>query len=378
MGECFNLKSEIGKVLEKINANQVFLSKKKVCIGFDGFIDSIIRVVKQKSPDKVSSYFETIEEFGSFLISKKGQSCSIELKEHLCKMGGNMPIFANALGTLGVPVACIGALGYPEIHPIFAPMTRQNCTLYSVSNPGLTNALEFNDGKVMLIQIEALDHLTWKTIKTSVGLDQLVHFFSNCDLIGIVNWSEIEHTTAIWEGILREVVPRVIPDQKKIVYFDLADCSKRNEKDIREVLQLLPQFRGHFRTILGINENEARIIYNVLFDDTKLVPVQTIGGRLYEKLAIDVLVIHPRDGAWAWKHQECYHAKTRLIEFPKISTGGGDNFNAGFCLAQLMGLDLHSSLIAANAVSGFYVQKGFSPTLSQLAVFLKEWQETQI
>jgi hypothetical protein len=372
-----HLKAEIGEVLEQIKSNQRLLSKKHACIGFDGFVDSIIRVVRQKSPDKTVNYFETIEEFGSFLISKKGQSCSVELKEHLCKMGGNMPIFANALGNLGVTVTCVGALGYPEIHPLFQPMALNNCTLHSFCNPGLTSALEFNDGKVMLIQIESLDQLNWANIKMKVGLDRLIHSLNICDLIGIVNWSEIENTTDIWKGFLREVVPQIVPEQKKIVYFDLADCSKRNAADIQEVLQLMPQFGSHFRTILGMNENEARMIDKVLFYETHQIPIQTIGERIYKKLGIDILVIHPREGAWAWERQGCYHVKTRLIEFPKISTGGGDNFNAGFGLAQLLGLDLHSSLIIANAVSGFYVQNGFSPNFNQLVAFLKEWQETE-
>ena len=58
----------------------------------------------------------------------------------------------------------------------------------------------------------------------------------------------------------------------------------------------------------------------------------------------------------------------RLIPFfvsdPKISTGAGDNFNAGFCAAQLLELDLESSVILANAVSGYYVRTGTSAQLT--------------
>ncbi|HBF35758.1 MAG TPA: hypothetical protein DDW50_00370 [Firmicutes bacterium] len=172
-----DLKSEIGNVLAQIKSNQMVLSKRQACIGFDGFIDSIIRVVKQKTPDKKLRYFDTIEEFGSFLISQSGQSCSIELKEHLCKMGGNMPIFSNALGSLGISVTCIGALGYPQVHPLFEPMKKNHCTLYTVSDPGLTSALEFDDGKVMLIRIEALDNLTWEWIQNVVGLRSIGELF---------------------------------------------------------------------------------------------------------------------------------------------------------------------------------------------------------
>ncbi len=371
------MKSEIGKALDKIKENQIGLSKKQACIGFDGFIDSIIRIMKHKSPDQKHQYFDTIADFGTFLISQSGQSCSVELKEYLCKIGGNMPIFANALGSMGIAVNCIGALGYPKIHPLFEPMRQNQCTLYSVSEPGLTSALEFNDGKVMLIRIEALDNLTWDTIKNRVGLDLIINFFSASDLIGIVNWSEIEHTTGIWQGILKEIVPELACAKEKILYFDLADCSKRSDVDIQEVLQLIPAYSRTFRTVLGINENEARILFRVFFatPGAATASIPSIGEKLSRRLGVDVLVIHPRDGAWAWENGRCCHVRTRLIEHPKISTGGGDNFNAGFCLAQLLGMDLSASLIAANAVSGFYVQNGFSPSLDQLCAFLQEWQE---
>jgi hypothetical protein len=62
-----DLQSEIGEVLAQIKANQIVLAKKQACIGFDGFIDSIINVVKQKSSDQQLRYFDTIEEFGTFL-----------------------------------------------------------------------------------------------------------------------------------------------------------------------------------------------------------------------------------------------------------------------------------------------------------------------
>ncbi len=51
-------------------------------------------------------------------------------------------------------------------------------------------------------------------------------------------------------------------------------------------------------------------------------------------------------------------------------TGGGDNFNAGFCYAQLNKLDLYQSLLVANAVSGYYVKTGISLNAEQLKDFL--------
>ena len=51
------------------------------------------------------------------------------------------------------------------------------------------------------------------------------------------------------------------------------------------------------------------------------------------------------------------------------------NFNAGFCLAQVLGLDPQASLIAGVGTSGFYVRNRRSPSISELADFLREWSK---
>jgi hypothetical protein len=52
-------------------------------------------------------------------------------------------------------------------------------------------------------------------------------------------------------------------------------------------------------------------------------------------------------------------------------TGGGDNFNAGYCFARLNGFDLFESLMVANAVSGYYVKFGNSPDVDNFIGFLR-------
>ena len=56
-----------------------------------------------------------------------------------------------------------------------------------------------------------------------------------------------------------------------------------------------------------------------------------------------------------------------FVKEPKLSTGAGDNFNAGFITARLLGLNLEESLCTGTATSGFYVRNAGSPTIAQLA-----------
>ena len=85
--------------------------------GFDGFVDTVVKVIKSKPEQKPFVLFNWVKEFGNYILEKEGTSFSLELEEISSRRGGNMPITANALGRLGIRVNCIGALGYPQIHP---------------------------------------------------------------------------------------------------------------------------------------------------------------------------------------------------------------------------------------------------------------------
>ena len=93
-----------------------------------------------------------------------------------------------------------------------------------------------------------------------------------------------------------------------------------------------------------------------------------------EKLDIYGVVIHPRKSAAATLRTKDGTETARFVgpftSKPKLSTGAGDNFNAGFCLAQLAGLNVHQSLCCGNHTSGFYVRNAHSPSLVELATFL--------
>jgi sugar/nucleoside kinase (ribokinase family) len=83
-------------------------------------------------------------------------------------------------------------------------------------------------------------------------------------------------------------------------------------------------------------------------------------------------VIHPRRSAAAATADESARFSGPFVQQPKISTGAGDHFNAGFCLGRVLGLSLEESLCAGVATSGYYVREAASPTAAQLADFVAE------
>jgi len=361
------------EIINHIEANKQKLETKVATIGIDAFIDKIQNVVQSKSSKNEYVFFSHIANLGSHLISKSGKSCGIEVCQKLTKLGGCSPNMSSALGNLSVKVNCVGTLGFPEIDPVFRKL-HSNCTLYTIGNPGYTTALEFNDGKVMLLQKDFLHDIDWLVMKNILGLDKLKDFFFNSDLIGLVDWNNILHMSDIFEGILEEVLPEHTQNKEQIIFFDLADFSERSKEDICKAIELINKFNLHFKAILSLNEVEAILLYNILYPELEIVDLKLLGQSIYEATSIDVIVIHTLTDSFAWDKNGTSETPSLYVQKPKLSTGAGDNFNAGFCLGCILGLDLQGSLHVANATAGFYVRNGHSPSIQNLMDTLENWE----
>jgi hypothetical protein len=346
------------------------LKGKKVTMGFDGFIDTIVKIIKEKDEHKGTTVFGTIKEFGEYIIEKQGASFSLELETQTIKLGGNMPIMANALGRFGIRVNCIGTLGYPRVHPVLKNIS-PNCSLYSFAEPGISTAHEFNDGKMLIADMGAVNTSGWEKIVDLIGIETLIDLFRESQLICILNWSEIDVSTDIWKGLLKSIFPSYKTDQKQVAFFDLSDCSKRNAEAIREALHLLSGFSKYTHVILSLNKNETGIIYRTLFNTNPGENLADTGTALFKKMSLHTLLIHSSKEVIAINKEQFVAMKTFYTPMPKMSTGAGDNFNAGFCAAQLMELNPELAVVLANAFSGFYVRTGVSAEAKDIIEFLQ-------
>jgi sugar/nucleoside kinase (ribokinase family) len=365
---------KIGELLQNLDAKRGSFQQATIMAGFDGFTDTLVKVIKMKEAMQPPEMFTTIEEFGSYILAKKAASLSLEMEEQNVKLGGNMPIMANALGEMGATVHCVGALGYPQQHPIFESLP-PTCKRYSFANPGHTTALEFNDGKIMMGNMGELNKAGWQIVKERIGLETISKLYSESDLVCMLNWSEIDASTNIWKGLLEDVVSKNGGQlNKKWMFFDLADCSKRSDGLIKEAIDLMNQFAIHAKVILSLNKNEAGILSRILTGESFDSNIASLGAGVFEKMNIETIVVHSTKEAAVYNKEDAFYIKSFYINDPKISTGAGDNFNAGFCAAKLMQLPADQSLIFANAVSGYYVRQGHSADLPAIKTFLEKLQ----
>ncbi len=346
----------------------------KAFVGLDGFVDEIVHAVDKREDAQNYSRLPTIEAFAGRIAAAAGKSTNIEMVNQRTKLGGNGPIMGNALATLGLKTTYVGALGYPNLHPVFEPFSKC-ASVHSIADPGRTDAVEFLDGKVMLVKSVSLNDITWKNIEDRFGRERFIQQFLSSDLVAFVNWTMIPYMSDIWEGLLKEACPK-IKGPRRTIFFDLADPEKRPDEDIARALQLISDFEKYFDVILGVNEKESFEVADALaIPDKGHSPeaLSEMGQAIHAKLRINTLVIHPVTYALAVSDGKVDLVHGPVVTKPTITTGAGDHFNSGFCLGKLLGFDNAFSLLTGVSTSGYYVKTGFSPAVKDLAGLMCDW-----
>lgn len=366
----------------KLLAAAPTLAGRKATVGLDGFVDEIVAVVDKRhaagSGEADYSPVRTIADLARKMGAAAGQSSNYELIVKQQKLGGNGPIMADALAAAGVAVTYVGNLGYPNLHPVFEQFATR-ATVVSIGEPAHTDALEFDDGKLMLGKLTPLDDVTWDTLLSRLGREKIATLLGDADLIGMVNWTMLPHMSRIWAKILDDVVPNFERHDRKL-FIDLADPEKRTSDDILEALKLLTRFQDQVDVILGLNLKESATIADVLGLPGRADPeahIREHAAAIREELNVSCVVVHPRRGAAAATADESAEFRGPFVDRPKISTGAGDHFNAGFCLGRVLGFDLHESLCAGVGTSGYYVRTAVSPSAAQLAEFVAKMPAPQ-
>jgi hypothetical protein len=352
------------------------VSQMTAFVGLDGFVDEILHVVDKRETAEKYLRLPNISQFAERLAAAAGRSTNVELVSQLTKLGGNGPIMANALASFGLKVTYLGILGHPNLHPVFGDFAKR-ASVHSIAEPGYTDALEFEDGKIMLGKHQSLKQMNWENIKSRFGLEKFSAHFGSADLVGFVNWTMLTAMSDIWSAVLKEVCPALKGPRRKL-FVDLADPEKRTGEDIARALELITLFQKHFDVILGLNEKEGyEIGVNLGLKPKDSGPEGLLGlcQGIHQRLQINTLVIHPTAYALATAPDGTALVQGPFTPKPKITTGAGDHFNSGFCLGKLLGFSTERCLLTGVTTSGFYVRSGQSPSIADLAGMMNHWPQ---
>ena len=349
------------------------LASKQVLVGLDGFVDRIVAAVEKHSgPGEQFEAIKTLKDLGERITSAAGQSTNVELFLKREKIGGNGPIFAHALLKSNIHIKALGAFGEGAVHPLFEDFARKTEAV-SLCDPGLTHAIECDDGKLMLGMMSHFERITYEHILKVMGEGSLIDAISRADLIAFLNWTMVPHGTSILASLVDKVLPNLGPRDRRVFLFDPADPEKRSDADFLAYLKQLTRFHAFGRVVLSVNLKEAGAVARVLglraMDGSKEALLQGV-TEIRRAIDIECMVIHTARGAVCASRSDAYWVPVAYCDAPLISTGGGDHFNAGFALGELLELPPQECLELAVAYAGFYIRKGKSPALSDIEAFL--------
>lgn len=364
------------RTLQELQTHASRINGKSAVAGLDGFVDKIVHPVAQRHGQ--GDHFTpmtTIAEFGQRIVAAAGKSTNIELFPVMEKLGGNGPIMGNALIAGGLATRYIGALGKPVVHGVFNEFATR-AKAVSVAEPGLTTAVEFTDGKIMLGNTVSLDEVTFDAIVAVMGEGAFIDLISRADLIALVNWTMIPNMTALFSALLSRVIPMLPPRDQRLWFFDLADPEKRSRGDLVNALRTIARFQPHGTVTLGLNLKEAQQVSEAL--DLSVPPADEKGLReiarsIRQALGLGMVVVHPKESAACATRDDTWWVPGPYCDAPKITTGAGDHFNAGFVIGQLLGLSPEACLTVGVCFSGFYVRTARSPSLNDIDAFLRGW-----
>ena len=347
----------------------------KAFVGLDGYIDLIQRPVQARTNDDVT-YFSTIADFAAHLGKAAGKSAQVELVTQETKLGGNSPIMANALGTFGFSTTCLGTFGEDNIEKVFLDVS-DKVNMLSVGDASNTNAMEFDDGKLIFSELSPFRDLKWEKIKERCSLDTLVYAMDSASLIALVDWCNLPHSTNFWQGMQKEALPR-LSKKDRTIFFDIADPTRRSDAEVFEALATISGYVDYGEIVLGLNENETEKVFDCLnrhqhAGSLSHDSLEEKATFIYEHIGLHMLVVHPTNRSFVIDRNGITEMAGRVVGKPKISTGGGDNFNAGFCAGKLLKLTTSQSLILGMASSGSYVQNGRSSSIDDLIEYLQSW-----
>ena len=363
---------ERNRLADKVSALKI--REKTACVGLDGFVDRVLRVVRKRIDKAQISYINTLDEYGRELINAAGLSLNVEMIPQSIKFGGNGPIMAYAMASLGNQVNCLGAFGKNGIDEVFHPL-KEKAALYSFAEPANTDAIEFDDGKVIASILTSMNELSWEQIVDAIGMDQLLKLFEEADLIAMNNWTMLPGMNDIWRHCRKEILPN-ISRKDRILFFDLADPAKRTEEDLLTALYQLTRFQEWGEVVVSCNLRETQQIADVLGLNLKNNSCEELCTRIRAELGIGCYTLHVLKAAYAATKSGCKAAPGYYTKVPRLSVGGGDNFNAGLAVGLLGGMPIEEALRLGNAVSGYYVRNGASPTLEQAAEFIRTMETT--
>lgn len=344
----------------------------KILLGCDGFVDETYEIVEvRKSPTDFST-MKNLRMFGELLVERADGGVGVELVPKRRCEGGFGVNTARLAAVLGLNPVLPGLYGKADIDPAFDEF-KDSCRLYSLGDPALTIALEFNDGKVLMSNLEAVSNLTWDDFEKFFGPEKLREMFADVDILGLGYWSLTADFDNLFKGFMKQYEALTPPRR---MFFDFADIKKKSSESFMHSLQLIASYNNKIPMTLSLNEHEVFELFGrtgIECTDRSPAAVATALTTARQKIGFDELVVHTPEFAAASSTAdgEAHALQERQTEVVR-SAGAGDSFNGGYICASLGEIPIKERLVIANAATAYFVTHAAAPTKEELVTQIEK------
>ncbi|MDS0223397.1 PfkB family carbohydrate kinase [Haloarcula sp. S1AR25-5A] len=327
--------------------------------GFDGYVDNVRRAGTNAGASD-SDRITTLSEFGEEIVTSAAadSSLSISWERHGQRTGGHVSHLSRAYQTLGFDPTLVGMCGDP-VRDIFE-QEFEACTLYSLGDPGITDAIEFDDGKLMLMENGGAATLDWETIRSRVGVETLVDELEGAKLLGIGYWAVMPEMAGILDG-LREMVFPELTDPPEHVLLDPANIRELDPEILESIVAATRRLADEVDMTVSANRYETKELAAALGGHTS-DEIVADARVAFDSLAVDRFVGHSVDESVVVSDDGTTSVRVAPVESPELTTSAGDHFNAGLSLGLVEGVPDAAAVVLGNALAREFVRTGETPS----------------
>ncbi|ELZ80931.1 hypothetical protein C453_18380 [Haloferax elongans ATCC BAA-1513] len=344
----------------------------RVVFGFDGYIDRVREFVSERQSATAYERLPTLSAFAERVNDsvEAESSLTFEWIQDGVRTGGHTSHLTRAFGEFGYDPAIVGCLGDPPEDPFVDEFGE--FPLETLGDPGYTDAVEFDDGKLMLSEIGGSMTLDWADIETKVGRDRLAELVDGTELLGIGYWSEMPELPDVVRGLREDLWP-TLSSPPETLLLDPGDLRKREPAVVAAGIDRVSSLDDAVDVVVSANRYETR--YLAQLAGVEETDFETEARAAFDHLGVSRFVGHGIDAAHLVDEKEAVSVQVPRTDDPVLTTSSGDHFNAGLALGHVLGLSKASTLVVGNAVAGHFVRNGTPPTYDEIRSFVSEYLE---
>ncbi|MFC7165068.1 TrmB family transcriptional regulator [Halospeciosus flavus] len=226
--------------------------------GFDGFVDRVREMVDTRQGSDSYDQLDELQTFGDRLSRSAASDTSFtnEWIQTDLRCGGHTSHLSRAFGRFDYAPTLVGAFGKP-IEDVFLEEFGEY-DVFSYGAPTITDAVEFNDGKLMLQETGDLPSLDWATLRGEIGLEMLADAVDGSTVLGIGYWASAPSMPTVWDGIREELWP-LLDDPPDRIFVDPADVRQLSTDLLAEGAPALERLDDCAPVTVSANRGETGV-----------------------------------------------------------------------------------------------------------------------